>query len=255
MDDTRTYLWLGYAVARIDKHRRTPLASRNEQGAPVTKADKKRNRIQEQNLQGQFNATGHSRELPKDAQNHAGSNQTNVRLGNLTYKASAKHHAGVRGDFISAAPTNGQAALDASTQIKSTSPRRIAVDTDAQEFVVFDQTVVGEFHGHVRTWEQLSDQMKSLLRKQGLVNKKGRIQGASRCDTNSPSPSLLKMPSLLWAAMTSTWSAAPWCASFTARWSRSGFRAAVLKRHEASTLRFAARPLPAWATSPAFTAA
>lgn len=43
--------------------------------------------------------------------------------------------------------------------------------------VVFDETYPGQciFHGHVRTWDQLTQKMQSALYKAGLTDLKGRI--------------------------------------------------------------------------------
>jgi RHS repeat-associated protein len=54
------------------------------------------------------------------------------------YEASPKHGATARGN-IGAAPKNGQNALDASVQVKDTSPRRVGVDYQTGEIVVFGQ--------------------------------------------------------------------------------------------------------------------
>jgi hypothetical protein len=68
------------------------------------------------------------------------------------YEASLKHGATARGN-ISAAPRNGQNALDASVQIKDSSSPRVGIDYQTGEFVVFDETHPGTgiFHGHVRS--------------------------------------------------------------------------------------------------------
>ncbi|MDD5302498.1 MAG: tetratricopeptide repeat protein [Elusimicrobia bacterium] len=102
-----------------------------------------------------------------------GSDQPNGR-----YKDSPKHGASSRGGpdgEISKRPSNGQSALDRSTQIKSTSPRRIGVDPVNDEITILDQTRAGEFHGHVEGWEALTDQMKNALIRAGLTNSLGKI--------------------------------------------------------------------------------
>ena len=55
--------------------------------------------------------------------------------------------------------------------------RRIGVDPINNEFVVFDETFKGErvYHGHSRSWNELSQKMRSQLIKAGLVTKKGKI--------------------------------------------------------------------------------
>jgi hypothetical protein len=92
------------------------------------------------------------------------------------YEASAKHHGNtVQGGFISPAPTHGQRVLEASVQVKPSSPRRVGVDQKEKEFVVFDMTIEGVFHGHTRTWDQLHPDMKSALVANGLCTDKGKI--------------------------------------------------------------------------------
>jgi hypothetical protein len=88
----------------------------------------------------------------------------------LDYEASPKHGATARGR-ISKAPTNGQEALDTSVQVKATSPRRVGVDPQTGEYVVFDQTSPGKFHGHVRTWNELTPEMKRALTDSGMTSK------------------------------------------------------------------------------------
>jgi hypothetical protein len=52
----------------------------------------------------------------------------------------ASYHGTFDNAIKSRGPTNGQSTLDLSVQVKSTSPRRIGVDYDSGEFVVFDST-------------------------------------------------------------------------------------------------------------------
>lgn len=92
------------------------------------------------------------------------------------YEASPKHHAStVQGGFVSPAPTTGQLVLDASVQVKPESPRRVGVDKGAQEYVVFDETVPGTFHGHMRTWDQRHPDMQRALVAAGAATNNGRI--------------------------------------------------------------------------------
>ena len=67
--------------------------------------------------------------------------------------------------------------------MSNNSPRRVGIDMNNHEFVVFDRTgnkVVnkevagGIFHGHVRSWEEFEAAMKKLLEDRGLV-KNGKI--------------------------------------------------------------------------------
>ena len=72
------------------------------------------------------------------------------------------------------APNNGQEALDNSIPISENTTRRIGISDG--EFVVLDETTKGVFHGHVRSWNELSEKMKAVLIKAGKVNKKGKIK-------------------------------------------------------------------------------
>jgi hypothetical protein len=87
----------------------------------------------------------------------------------------ASYHGKVKVGGKNPAPINDQAALDTLLQIKPTSPRRIGIDYDSGSFSVFDQTTEGVFHGHTRTWSELTDQMQRTLRQSGMVNGKGVI--------------------------------------------------------------------------------
>ncbi len=92
------------------------------------------------------------------------------------YEASPKHHVGtVQGGYVSPAPTHGQEVLDASVQVKSESSRRVGIDKDAHEYVVFDETVAGVFHAHTRTWNQLHPDMQQALIHAGLVARNGKL--------------------------------------------------------------------------------
>jgi len=63
--------------------------------------------------------------------------------------------------------------LDNSVAIGPNTTRRVGISDG--EIVVFDETTSGSFHGHVRSWNELSEAMKVALRKAGMVNKKGKI--------------------------------------------------------------------------------
>ncbi|OJG90995.1 hypothetical protein RV15_GL000991 [Enterococcus silesiacus] len=91
---------------------------------------------------------------------------------NGVYK-DADYHTGKGNSVKSKKPKNGQDALDNSLPLKDTTKRRISLSDD--EFVVIDSSGDGTFHGHVRTWDELSPKMKAILQKAGLVNKKGKI--------------------------------------------------------------------------------
>ena len=82
---------------------------------------------------------------------------------------------GPTGVRASKAPKNGQDALDLSVQVKDTSPRRVGVNYEAGEFVVFDEHGPGKFHGHVRTWDELENVQQNALIKAGLTDRRGKI--------------------------------------------------------------------------------
>jgi RHS repeat-associated protein len=111
--------------------------------------------------------------------------------GNSNYEAGGKHGSTARGSVRgtnSAEPSNGQGALDNSIEWTpegpGQAPRRIGVSDG--EIVILDRTrqascgcsveggVNDIWHGHVRSWEQLSPGMQSAVRKGGLVDRKGR---------------------------------------------------------------------------------
>ena len=87
-----------------------------------------------------------------------------------------------------AEPRDGQGALDNSIEwtpeAVGQSPRRLGVSSG--QIVVLDRTrkvpcgcsagggTNEVWHGHVRAWDQLSQGMQSVLRKNGLVDRKGR---------------------------------------------------------------------------------
>jgi uncharacterized protein RhaS with RHS repeats len=100
---------------------------------------------------------------------------------NRIYK-DASYHGRTDNAVKSRAPTNGQAALDNSIQVKNTSPRRVGVDVTNREIVVLDRTQtfpngVEEYHGHVREWDDLHTDQQNALKDAGLVDKKGKIKG------------------------------------------------------------------------------
>lgn len=92
----------------------------------------------------------------------------------LVYEVNPKHTA-VRRGAISAAPRDGQRALARSVPIKETSTRRVGVDPANGEIVVFDEHLPGRFHGHVRSWNELTPPMQHALEQAGLVGRRGRI--------------------------------------------------------------------------------
>jgi hypothetical protein len=91
----------------------------------------------------------------------------------LEYNANPKHEDVRPG--VGPEPVNGQRGLDNSVTIKSTTNRRIGVDTVTGEIVILDDTNDGTYHGHIRTWDQLTQEMKNALANSGLIDNKGRI--------------------------------------------------------------------------------
>ncbi|RXT92736.1 hypothetical protein B1F73_26475 [Pseudomonas syringae] len=87
----------------------------------------------------------------------------------------APYHGKVDNAVKSRAPVNGQDALDTSIQVKITSPRRVGIDYDSGEFVVFDKTLDTTYNGHVRSWGDLHADMQRALQQAGMVDWKGKI--------------------------------------------------------------------------------
>ncbi|MCX4096655.1 hypothetical protein [Nocardia sp. alder85J] len=92
-----------------------------------------------------------------------------------TYEGSPKHGKEQRGN-AAPEPTHGQETLDRSVPIKPTTPRRVGYDPETGEFDVFDETHPdsGIYHGHQRTWDQLSQDMQNALVRAGVVNRRGK---------------------------------------------------------------------------------
>ncbi|MEE9681493.1 S-type pyocin domain-containing protein [Pseudomonas moraviensis] len=93
---------------------------------------------------------------------------------------AASYHGKKDTPHKSKGPSNGQKALESSVQVKPTSARRIGVDPDANELVVFDRTGGEVYHGHVRPWDKLHQDMKNALIKARKVDSKGNILGARK---------------------------------------------------------------------------
>lgn len=90
----------------------------------------------------------------------------------LTYEA-APYHGSTDNAVKSRGPSNGQSVLENSVQVKETSPRRVSVDPQTGEFVVFDRTLGDVYHGHVRAWKDLTSDMQNALVRGGYVDRKG----------------------------------------------------------------------------------
>lgn len=93
---------------------------------------------------------------------------------------AASYHGKKDTPIKSKGPTNGQDALENSVQVKPTSPRRIGVDPVTYEFVVFDRTSGDVYHGHVRLWDKLHQDMKNALIKAKKVDNKGNVLGVKK---------------------------------------------------------------------------
>ncbi|NWB56568.1 S-type pyocin domain-containing protein [Pseudomonas sp. F8002] len=78
-------------------------------------------------------------------------------------------------------PTNGLDALNNSVELNPpNSRRRIGIDPHTKEFVVIDRTSEGVYHGHVRLWSELRQEMKNALIKANKTDRKGKILGAEK---------------------------------------------------------------------------
>ncbi len=88
---------------------------------------------------------------------------------------SVNYHGKYDNSVKSRGPVNGQDALDISVQVKPTSPRRIGIDYNTGDFIVFDNTENNVYHGHVRSWDHLHQDMKKALQKANMVSKNGSI--------------------------------------------------------------------------------
>ncbi|NDZ79100.1 hypothetical protein G3I19_11345 [Streptomyces sp. SID10853] len=95
----------------------------------------------------------------------------------LVFKPSPKHGQTQRGT-AAPEPTHPQETLENSISFNPNTTRRVGTDPETGEFAVFDETHngTGIYHGHVRQWGELSQQMQSALRKAGRVTAKGKIK-------------------------------------------------------------------------------
>lgn len=86
----------------------------------------------------------------------------------------ADYHSGQTTGKKNPAPKDGQFALDNSVSIGENTTRRVGIDSNG-DFVVFDETASGTFHGHVRTWNSsngnqgLTQAMKNALYDAGYI--------------------------------------------------------------------------------------
>jgi|GEM_PF-2004599 len=103
---------------------------------------------------------------------------------NGKYEGADYHHPNSRGKK-SPGPKDGQKALDNSVEVQSSpkegsgkvvepSPKRRIGIEDGQ-FVVFQKTMEGIYHGHLREFSELEKPMRDALENAGLINKLGKI--------------------------------------------------------------------------------
>ncbi|MFD7715831.1 PrsW family glutamic-type intramembrane protease [Streptomyces sp. NPDC059814] len=97
--------------------------------------------------------------------------------GKRKFEASPKHGRTQRGN-AAPEPTHPQKTLDDSLTFNPNTTRRVGVDSETGEFALFDETHngTGIYHGHVRKWGELTQEMQSALRKSGLVTGKGKLK-------------------------------------------------------------------------------
>ncbi len=95
----------------------------------------------------------------------------------LKFEKSPKHGTEQRGK-AAPEPLNAQETLELSVQIKETSSRRVAYNPSTGQFAVFDETHngTGIYHGHVRSWDELTQDMQNSLVNSGVVDRKGKPQ-------------------------------------------------------------------------------
>jgi len=152
-----------YAFAKNNSHKKPKAAKKEEEKEKNTAGDRS-----------------------NSAKNHDGScpdrNDCKEQHPHGVYEDAGYHHKNSKGNGYrgkSAAPKNGQKALDSSTPIpkegdsKNDSKRRIGVSDG--EIVVLNETQPGEWHGHVRQWNELRQEMRNVLKKQGWATNKGKI--------------------------------------------------------------------------------
>ena len=115
--------------------------------------------------------------LSRDMANQKNSSEnggSNSNSNSRTYEPNPKHGSKNNGK-ANKAPENPQEVLDNSFQVSKNTTRRVGVDKKTGEFNVFDEHSSGKFHGHTRTWNELSQDMKNVLIKEKQVNVKGKI--------------------------------------------------------------------------------
>lgn len=100
-----------------------------------------------------------------------------VKSEKIVFEHFDDHHANSKGEK-SPPPTNPKRALENSVKIKDTSTRRVYAfvnELGANEFGVLDEHLPNRYHGHRRSWEQLTQEMKNALQDARKTNEKGKI--------------------------------------------------------------------------------
>lgn len=82
----------------------------------------------------------------------------------------------------SRSPLSPEAALATSVAISSNSGTRVGVDVMNDEIVVFMPQAPNRYHGHVRSWDGLTQAQKNALHGAGLTNRKGNITAQQKDD-------------------------------------------------------------------------
>jgi len=100
------------------------------------------------------------------------------RYKKLIYEDASYHHQNSRG-VKSPSPKNGQRALDSSISVtvKGSLSYETRIGIEGKNFVVFMEHEPGRFHGHIRSWGELTPPMKNTLYDAGIVKniKTGRL--------------------------------------------------------------------------------
>lgn len=90
--------------------------------------------------------------------------------------SAQRHPPGVARRDVAAGPRSAddaQSALDGSLSIGENTSRRVGICDDG--FIVFDEHAPGLFHGHIRTWGELTQRMQAVLRRERYVDNRGRV--------------------------------------------------------------------------------
>ncbi|AIL66132.1 hypothetical protein NOVO_09090 [Rickettsiales bacterium Ac37b] len=97
----------------------------------------------------------------------------------VQYEDAPYHHQNSQG-IKNPAPTNPLPTLKNSVKISDNSDRRVGVDVEHKEFVIFDKTrnlPDGDsvYHGHVRSWSGLEQSQKNALFEAEMTDLKGKV--------------------------------------------------------------------------------